>query len=234
MNRFILSAAVLLAFIAAANSAGQKVSPIEVKACDAGDFVSEITATGAVNCDTPPGSPSAANPTATASDMAVNGAASTYMRSDAAPAIQKATSGQFGVIEVDGTTIKATAGVISVDLAQANTWAATQTFAGVIGTVTTQAGTSYTLAAADCGTTIRFTNSSAITLTIPDNLVAGCSVAVVQADTGQVTPTVSGGAALVSHASFTKTAGQWAMIGLTIDTNAGGSSAHYILTGDGA
>lgn len=54
-----------------------------------------------------------ANPTATASDTAVNGSASTFMRSDAAPAIQKATSGQFGLVKVDGTTITASGGVIS-------------------------------------------------------------------------------------------------------------------------
>jgi hypothetical protein len=54
-----------------------------------------------------------ANPTATASDTAVNGSASTYMRSDAAPAVQKATTGQFGVVKPDGSTITVTGGVIS-------------------------------------------------------------------------------------------------------------------------
>jgi len=58
-------------------------------------------------------SPTAANPTATASDTAVNGSASTFMRSDAAPAVQKASSSQFGLVKVDGTTITATGGVIS-------------------------------------------------------------------------------------------------------------------------
>lgn len=54
-----------------------------------------------------------ANPTATASDTAVNGTATTFMRSDGAPAIQKASAAQFGVVEVDGTTITASSGVIS-------------------------------------------------------------------------------------------------------------------------
>lgn len=57
--------------------------------------------------------PSAANPSATASDTAVNGTAATFMRSDAAPAVQKASASQFGVVKVDGTTITATSGVIS-------------------------------------------------------------------------------------------------------------------------
>lgn len=54
-----------------------------------------------------------ANPTAIASDVAVNGSATTFMRSDAAPAIQKTSSTQFGVVKVDGTTITAVGGVIS-------------------------------------------------------------------------------------------------------------------------
>lgn len=56
---------------------------------------------------------SGANPTATAGDVAVNGSANTYMRSDAAPAVQKASSSQFGIVKVDGTTITETGGVIS-------------------------------------------------------------------------------------------------------------------------
>lgn len=54
-----------------------------------------------------------ANPTATASDVAVNGSASTYMRSDAAPAIQLSSSSQFGLVKVDGSTITASGGIIS-------------------------------------------------------------------------------------------------------------------------
>lgn len=56
---------------------------------------------------------SAADPTATASDVAVNGTATTFMRSDAAPAIQKASDSQYGIVQVDGTTITATDGIIS-------------------------------------------------------------------------------------------------------------------------
>lgn len=57
--------------------------------------------------------PTGANPTATAGPAAVNGSAATFMRSDGAPAIQKASSSLFGIVEVDGTTITASAGVIS-------------------------------------------------------------------------------------------------------------------------
>jgi hypothetical protein len=114
-----------------------------------------VTGTGAV-CG---GSGSTgANPTATAGPVAVNGVATTFLRSDGAPAIQLATSGQFGIVEVDGTTITAAGGVISavggggsvgsvtnsdgsltispttgavvasLNPAHANTWTAVQTF----------------------------------------------------------------------------------------------------------
>lgn len=56
---------------------------------------------------------SGANPSATAGPTAVNGSATTYMRSDGAPAIQLATASVKGLVQVDGTTITATAGVIT-------------------------------------------------------------------------------------------------------------------------
>jgi hypothetical protein len=62
---------------------------------------------------------SPANPTATCGPSAVNGSASTYMRSDAAPACQKATNSQFGLMEGDGSTISCTTGVCSTVAAAA-------------------------------------------------------------------------------------------------------------------
>ena len=55
----------------------------------------------------------AGNPSETAGPTAVNGTALTFMRSDAAPAVQKASSSQFGIVEVDNVTIKSTAGVVA-------------------------------------------------------------------------------------------------------------------------
>jgi hypothetical protein len=57
--------------------------------------------------------PTGANPTSTASDVSVIGSATTYMRSDGAPAVQKASATQFGLVKVDGTTITSSGGVIS-------------------------------------------------------------------------------------------------------------------------
>lgn len=60
-----------------------------------------------------PSAPTAANPTATIGTSAVNGVATTYMRSDAAPAAPQAAAGTFGLMKPDGTTQTASAGVIS-------------------------------------------------------------------------------------------------------------------------
>jgi hypothetical protein len=57
--------------------------------------------------------PTGANPSATGGPTAINGSAATFMRSDAAPAIQLGSNTQKGIVQVDGTTITATAGVIS-------------------------------------------------------------------------------------------------------------------------
>ncbi len=112
-----------------------------------------------------------------------------------------------------------------------NTWSGTQTFGSVVGSVTTQSGTTYTFASSDCGTTVRFSNASAVTATIPQGLPVGCAIAVVQAAAGQVS--VNGSAVtpatLQSAHSYTKTFGAGAVIGLFND-----ASNHVILTGDGA
>jgi hypothetical protein len=116
----------------------------------------------------------------------------------------------------------------------ANTWSGTQTFGPVIGAVSTQTGTTYTLAATDCGTTILFTGSSAITLTTLNSLPAGCSIAIEQAGAGQVTISAGSGATQHSPHGYTKTFGQYAILGLFVDTNTGGSAANLVITGDGA
>jgi hypothetical protein len=111
------------------------------------DTTGAITGTGAV-CG---GSGSSgANPTATASDTAVNGVASTFLRSDGAPAIQKASSSVFGLVKVDGATIVSTAGVISFN-----------------APLNAQVGTTYTVVSTDLGKIITLTNSSPIAVTIP-------------------------------------------------------------------
>lgn len=66
------------------------------------------------------GGATGANPTATASDVVVNGVAATFMRSDAAPAVQKATAAQFGIIKPDNVSITLTAGGLLQSVATGN------------------------------------------------------------------------------------------------------------------
>jgi hypothetical protein len=115
-----------------------------------------------------------------------------------------------------------------------NTWSGTQTFGPAIGTVSTQTGTSYTLAASDCGTTIRFINTSATVVTTLASLPIGCAIAIEQGGIGQIT--IAAGTNTTQHSAhnYTKTYGQYAILGLFVDTNAGGAAANIVIGGDGA
>jgi hypothetical protein len=142
------------------------------------DTTGAITGTGSV-CG---GSGSSgANPTATASDTAVNGVATTFMRSDAAPAVQKTSSSVFGLAKVDGTTITASGGVISS--------------VGGSGTVTS--------VAAGCGTS---TGGSAITTTgtvsasITKRANTTTSDTIVSTDCGNITTESNAGSIAVAIA----------------------------------
>ena len=141
-----------------------------------------VSATGAV-CG---GSgASGANPTATAGDVAVNGVASTFLRSDGAPAIQKGSSSLFGIVKVDNTTIVANAGVIS---------------SGGVA-VNLQTGTNYAIVAGDFGKLVQLSNASNQTPTLPIASTTGANwvtnVCNIGAGIQTITPTTStiGGAA---------------------------------------
>jgi len=76
-----------------------------------------------------------------------------------------------------------------------------------------QTGTAYTLLAGDNGKVIKFTNGSAITLTLPSGLGLGFNCSVIQYGAGQITFTASG-STLYNRQSHTKTAAQYAVTGL--------------------
>ena len=152
-----------------------------------------------------------ANPTAEVSAAAVNGTASTFLRSDGAPALANSgvTQGTYTKVTVDAkgrTTVGATAACADLSddgtaciantgtsgttlpfLDGTNIWSGSQTFGVVIGEVVLHGTTSRTLAATDCGKTIDFTNSSAIAVELPSTLVVGCHVAIIQSGAGQIT-----------------------------------------------
>jgi hypothetical protein len=146
---------------------------------------------------------------------------------------QLLTSGG-GAANPETWTSVGTTGHVLPFLDGSNTWSGTQTFGPVIGAVSTQSGTSYTLAASDCGTTILFTNAAAITVTTLNSLPPGCAIAIEQDSAGQVTVVAGAGATQHSAHNYTKTYGQHAILGLFVHSNSGGFSADYIITGDGA
>ncbi len=117
-----------------------------------------------------------------------------------------------------------------------NTWStsAAQTWGQSYSPVNTQSGTAYTLAATDCGGTIITTSSSPVSITTLNSLSVGCSVAIEQAGTGQVTILPGTGTTQNSASSYSKTRVQYSVIGLFVDTNGSGTTAHFVLTGDGA
>jgi hypothetical protein len=85
-------------------------------------------------------------------------------------------------------------------------------------TVTTDATTSRTLAAGDCGTVIQFTSASAVTVTVPTGLGAGCNVIASQSGAGVVSFTASS-TTLRQLAGTASTAGQHAKVSLYATTD---------------
>jgi hypothetical protein len=117
-----------------------------------------------------------------------------------------------------------------------NTHSGTETFSStVVGGGRIVSGTTDTFAASDCGKTIHFTSASTITVTLPNNITTlECTVTVIQEGAGQITFSAAAGATLHNRSSFTKTAGQWGVVDIILNTNSGGTSAVYTLAGDGA
>lgn len=90
--------------------------------------------------------------------------------------------------------------------------ASTTGYALASGGIITDATTSRTLSATDNGKVLYFTSSSAITVTTATGLGAGFSCLIVQGGTGQVTVNQGSSTTRVSFGSYTKTAGQYALI----------------------
>lgn len=97
--------------------------------------------------------------------------------------------------------------------------------------VNTYAGTSQTFALVDQNAIVRFTNASAVTVTIPPesttNFTIGCFIEVHQIGAGQVTFVAGSGVTLQSRGSVVKTSGQYAVAGLRKD-----AANTWVLAGD--
>lgn len=121
------------------------------------------------------------------------------------------------------------------------TWTGTHKFGAVFGRIgnggSEISGATYTVAAADCGTTLIFTSASAVTVTIPASLVTGsdtCSFGVWERGAGAVsmTGTAVSAATRVSKPGWTKTSGQDAMLSIAVAAISGTTYANIM--GDGA
>ena len=95
-------------------------------------------------------------------------------------------------------------------------------------------GTSYTLVAGDLGKRKRTTNAGSVTVTLAKTLEQGFSVLFCQAGAGRITFSAETGATLNNRAGYSKAAGQWSEVSLTVDTNTDGNSASWVLSGDTA
>lgn len=160
------------------------------------------------------------------SPVTISGAGAIGCATCSTATVNSGTSGNAAYYSASSATVSSSSGLLLSSTA----------ITGGIITVSSQSGATYTLASTDCFTKVLFTNSSAVTVTIPATLAIGCQIAVEQNNTGQITMTGTAVAAATLHNahSYTKTFGQYSVLGITIDTNAGGSSAVAIMTGDGA
>lgn len=103
------------------------------------------------------------------------------------------------------------------------------TLAHPFSQVTTNAGTSITLALSDAGKYIRCTGATSITVTIPQNVFAiGHEILLEQNNTGQVTVAAGTGVTLRNSADFlAKTSERYSIVGLKCV-----ASNEFILTGE--
>lgn len=204
--------------------------------------------------------PTGANPTGTAGPTANNGSLTTFMRSDATPAVQPGSGSQEGILQC-GTNTSCSSGTISVPTGTSgavigllngnntlggndtfsgtNSHTGTETFATVNGGVNVQSGTTYTTVATDCGKTLLFTSNSAVSVTIAASIVpasgTACVIGVLQGGTAKVSVNGSAvsAATLISAHSYTGTSGTaGSEIGLTLTTVSAATDA--FLTGDGS
>jgi hypothetical protein len=94
------------------------------------------------------------------------------------------------------------------------------------------AAVAYTVIAADLGRVKRCINAAAVVVTLPNDLPQGFSALFRQAGAGQIAFSAAAGASLHNRNGFFRSAGQWAEMSLTVDANADGGSAAWVLSGD--
>lgn len=134
------------------------------------------------------------------------------------------------VVRFDGTTGKAVqaSNVVVSDLDElyGEKW--------LVSAANTNVTTGYTLTSSDSGKLIEMNLSVSRALTLPNDLATGFFCDVVQAGlaAGKVVFTPASGATLTGNSAVTTTAGVWARCSLYVHSNASGTSAVYVLSGN--
>lgn len=103
-----------------------------------------------------------------------------------------------------------------------NLFTGQQTFRSVMGSTRTVSGSSDLLTSTDCGKTIVYTSASGVNVTTFANAASGvssCSIALLQRGAGAVTIVDGAGATKASADNCTKTAAQYATMGLFVQPN---------------
>jgi hypothetical protein len=146
------------------------------------------------------------------------------------------SSGQGGSWDGSGNWIP-NSNAVYANLPQ--TFTAHQIFTGGGRTkLRTQASTTDTLDTStantsDCGNKVLYTSTTTVTVTLPITGPAPCPIQLEQGSTGRIVLSNAGTPAFTSVHGFTGSFnGAGAVITVDIDTNVGGSAAHYVLTGD--
>lgn len=108
---------------------------------------------------------------------------------------------------------------------------AATTYASLLVTTTSQAGTTYTLALADAGTVVELSSATPVTVTVPPNSGAafpvGTSIVLRQYGAGQVTVAQGAGVTIRSRGAALKMAGQYAEATVTQR-----ATDEWVLSGD--
>lgn len=145
-------------------------------------------------------------------------------------AADASTAAQLGGIKClvnGGTTNGETIWVLPLASAAINIGTTQLLFSQVannFGTVTSQAGTSYTLQPGDNNSTIIFTSSSAVTVTAPNSLPVGFNCKLEQGGTAQVSLVAASGAT-VNTPNQAMTTGRYGVIDCRVTANPGGTAA---------
>lgn len=92
--------------------------------------------------------------------------------------------------------------------------------------------TAYTLVSSDTGKIIVVNNSTSTIITLPNSMQAGFNSTFIQSGSGVIQFQAATSASILQRQSYTKSAGQYAAVGLFVSENSNGTAGKYILSGD--